>query len=504
MRWNYRQIRKNSWDTAFHRGWRAWLSLVSVCFLFSFIGASNASQASFVDLADQLLGSGDQMLPGNIQYLKDYIASAPIVQDVPFITSDFALNLIDSLSKSATWVVRLSALNLAYFQRNPGEVIANMIAAALLAAFLHFFVQNVLIIGFNRYVMETCFQEKVSVLRIFAPFHREHLGNLIWVMLRLHLALLLWLPTVIGVFYKAYQYSMVPYILAENPAATWKESKALSASMTKGRKWSMFCTWLSYFYIWILKAVPLAGLCAAVPLEAELGAELYFTLRGNPAIDRGLLVESAFAGPPVVRARGAAVPEYLLKDLNLEPPRRGAGRLPYRFTDIVFIFFAFCLVGWIWEVGLLLVQEGVLVNRGTMYGPWIPIYGVGGVLIILLLDRFKARKGRFFVMAVGLCALVEYLASFLLDFLFNLSYWDYTSMFLNVNGRICLAGLLAFGIVGLFGVYVAAPGIARLADRCPRKVRTAAAAALVAAFLLDLACCLLFGFNSGSGVGGAI
>ena len=68
MRWNYRQIRKNSWDTAFHRGWRAWLSLVSVCFLFSFIGASNASQASFVDLADQLLGSGDQMLPGNIQY----------------------------------------------------------------------------------------------------------------------------------------------------------------------------------------------------------------------------------------------------------------------------------------------------------------------------------------------------------------------------------------------------------------------------------------------------
>ena len=107
-------------------------------------------------------------------------------------------------------------------------------------------------------------------------------------------------------------------------------------------------------------------------------------------------------------------------------------------------------------------------------------------------------------MAVVLCAALEYLSSFLLDFLFNSSYWDYKTMFMNVNGRICLAGLLAFGIGGLFGVYVAAPGIARLAERFSQKAQRIAAVVLIALFVTDMICCFIFGFNSGSGVGGAI
>ncbi len=77
-------------------------------------------------------------------------------------------------------------------------------------------------------------------------------------------------------------------------------------------------------------------------------------------------------------------------------------------------------------------------------------------------------------------------------------------MFLNINGRICLAGLLAFGIGGLFGVYVAAPLIVRFTNRFSPKTRKILAAVLTAAFLTDLICCLIFGFNSGAGVGGSI
>ena len=77
MNWNYHQIRRNIWSTCFHRGVRAWLALVAVCFIFAFIGSSNSSQVSFVDTADQLIGTENDLLPGNIDILKEYIVNAP-------------------------------------------------------------------------------------------------------------------------------------------------------------------------------------------------------------------------------------------------------------------------------------------------------------------------------------------------------------------------------------------------------------------------------------------
>ena len=63
MEWSYKDVRHNAWFTTFHRGWRAWLKLVAVCFIFAFIGATNSSQASFIDGIDQLIGSGTPLQP---------------------------------------------------------------------------------------------------------------------------------------------------------------------------------------------------------------------------------------------------------------------------------------------------------------------------------------------------------------------------------------------------------------------------------------------------------
>ena len=280
-----------------------------------------------------------------------------------------------------------------------------------------------------------------------------------------HVTLLLWALTIVGGFYKAYQYAMVPYLVAENPRITWGEARALSTRMTDGYKRRMLVVHLSYLPIFLLQAVPVLGLLVVVPLEAELGAELYFTLRGNPALDRELFVEPAFDGVPYVLRpadeRAGSAPAYLLADLDIERPHAVRGPLPYPVVDLVYCFFAFCCAGWVWEVALHFVQEHEWVNRGTLYGPWIPIYGVGGVGIIVLLDRYRKSPERLFFLAMALCAVLEYVCSWLLDFMFNTSYWDYDGMLFNVNGRICLAGLLAFGLGGLFGVYVAAPAISR-------------------------------------------
>lgn len=49
-----------------------------------------------------------------------------------------------------------------------------------------------------------------------------------------------------------------------------------------------------------------------------------------------------------------------------------------------FIGFTVAIGGWVWEVCLFLIKEHQFVNRGFFYGPWLPVYGVGAILLSLI------------------------------------------------------------------------------------------------------------------------
>ncbi|MBP5491408.1 MAG: DUF975 family protein [Clostridiales bacterium] len=517
--WDFKQIRKYAWDTVFHKGWKPWLWLVLVCFFFNFIGALNPLQSSGIDLAysyfDKMIGYKDERFDQNVEYLKQFVLDSKLMSKADEEDRESVGTLVDEMASGNSWVIRALSANAAYFQRNPGEVFANLALIAIVILFLKFFIQNVLLIGLCRYCMEFRQQKEVRMRRVMAPLHLSNIPNLIRVMLCYNISIFLWsmlffIPGII----KTYEYSMVSYILAENPNLKWREAKKLSKQMTRGYKWKMFLTDLSFIYIWILQIIPFAGLLVATPLAQQLGVEFYFTLRNRADVDTSMLPEKAFADAPYVKKANRQKkniiseiesPEYVLADINTTTAhKKGRFRFDYSPTDIVFLFFCFCLIGWIWEVSYEFVNSHVLVNRGTMYGPWIPIYGFGGLAIVILLSRFKDNKLKLFGMTMVICAILEYLASFALEFIFNSSYWDYKKMFMNVNGRICLAGLLAFGIGGLFGVYVAAPAISRFVNRFAKKTQYIAAAVLCVLFVVDLICCACFGFNTGASVGGKI
>ena len=140
----------------------------------------------------------------------------------------------------------------------------------------------------------------------------------------------------------------------------------------------------------------------------------------------------------------------------------------YSFSTIVLFFFSFAFVGWVWEVFYTLLNEGVLANRGTMFGPWLPIYGVGGLLIIVGLRPLRKNPGLLFMGAFAACGALEYFAAWALETLFHTKWWDYTGYFLNVNGRICLEGLFVFGLAGVaprFIPWFLGPNIRRYTDR---------------------------------------
>ncbi|WP_226847337.1 DUF975 family protein [Bifidobacterium lemurum] len=172
----------------------------------------------------------------------------------------------------------------------------------------------------------------------------------------------------------------------------------------------------------------------------------------------------------------------------------------YTVLNLVMMFFIFCFVGWLWEVSLALITEGAFVNRGTLHGPWLPIYGTGGVVILVLLKRLRDRPYLEFIAATVLCGVLEYFSSWYLEMTHDgQRWWDYTGYFLNLNGRICAEGLLTFGLGGLAIVYVIAPALDNQLRKVNAKTLAVVAVVLLAVYAVDQAYSMEHP-NSGAGI----
>ncbi|NBI91778.1 hypothetical protein D3Z45_14660 [Lachnospiraceae bacterium] len=73
----------------------------------------------------------------------------------------------------------------------------------------------------------------------------------------------------------------------------------------------------------------------------------------------------------------------------------------------VLLFFLLSLVGWLWEIAIYLVQDGRFVNRGILLGPWLPVYGSGGLLLILVFSADAAWAADFPNMGEGITARIN-------------------------------------------------------------------------------------------------
>ena len=159
----------------------------------------------------------------------------------------------------------------------------------------------------------------------------------------------------------------------------------------------------------------------------------------------------------------------------------------YSVPALIILFFMFCVFGWLWEVSLHLIQAGEFVNRGVLHGPWLPIYGSGGALILTLLYRLRKKPVAEFAAIVVVCGIVEYFTSLVLEILHDgAKWWDYTGYYLNLNGRICAEGLLVFGIAGIAFIYVLAPVLDSIIEQIRMKILVPVCAALLLVFGADV------------------
>ena len=109
------------------------------------------------------------------------------------------------------------------------------------------------------------------------------------------------------------------------------------------------------------------------------------------------------------------------------------------------------------EVIVVSIENKRIVNRGFLIGPYCPIYGFGAILITLVLGRYQYDPLVLFIMTVAACGTLEYITSWAMEVIFKARWWDYSKEKFNLNGRICLKNLIAFGVLGLLVTYVLSP-----------------------------------------------
>lgn len=123
----------------------------------------------------------------------------------------------------------------------------------------------------------------VELSYLTSSFNGTSYMNVVITMLkRSIITFLFYLLLIIPGIIRSYAYSMVPYILADNPEMDSKEALDLSKSMTDGQKWDMFVLDLSFIGWYLLGSLLLGlGVFLVNPYVDATKAQLYLVLREN-------------------------------------------------------------------------------------------------------------------------------------------------------------------------------------------------------------------------------
>lgn len=156
------------------------------------------------------------------------------------------------------------------------------------------------------------------------------------------------------------------------------------------------------------------------------------------------------------------------------------------FTHYTLTFVLYSFIGYLCEVAYCSIGQRHLVNRGFLYGPWLPIYGFGGLIVDIFLVPISHYPILVFIAAIVLTSIVEYIGSWGLEKIFSIKLWDYSNHKFNINGRVCLLNSSLFGLMSMILVYGAYPWVQKLFSIIPLVVAECLSDVLVILFTVDL------------------
>ncbi len=155
-----------------------------------------------------------------------------------------------------------------------------------------------------------------------------------------------------------------------------------------------------------------------------------------------------------------------------------------RVMFLLFILYSF--LGWLMEVILVSIQTKKPTDRGFLIGPLCPIYGVGALLITILLNKYSNDLPALFIMATILGAILEYFTSYIMEKMFKTRWWDYSDKKYNINGRISLTTSIGFGILGVILIHILNPFFKNILNHFSNTAVLTISIVLLIIFIIDI------------------
>ena len=130
----------------------------------------------------------------------------------------------------------------------------------------------------------------------------------------------------------------------------------------------------------------------------------------------------------------------------------------YQPLQWLFLFYFYSFLGWIFESIYVSVMEKHLTNRGFIRGPFLPLYGCGGITMLLVSRPYYDNVILVYIAGCVGATVLEYVTGVLMESLFKIRYWDYSHKKFNYKGQICLESSLVWGFFTvLFTHYLQIP-----------------------------------------------
>lgn len=149
-------------------------------------------------------------------------------------------------------------------------------------------------------------------------------------------------------------------------------------------------------------------------------------------------------------------------------------------------YFAFSVLGWIWESIYCTIDARKWQNRGFLYGPLCPIYGFGSILGLVFYDLISKgiikdlSSWKIFIMGFLVSMVLEYPTSYVLEKLFHARWWDYSNVPLNLNGRTSVITSVGFGVGSIIIMEYLIPLFEQIYVKIPNNIAIALAVVLLA------------------------
>ena len=169
------------------------------------------------------------------------------------------------------------------------------------------------------------------------------------------------------------------------------------------------------------------------------------------------------------------------------------------FRDYMEYFLIYAFFGWIYESiwCCMIYHKRGFINRGVLFGPWLPIYGFVFFAIWGIFKLLKVKKAiPVFLIGTAVATLAELSASYVIDMVIGKALWDYHGYFMNFDGRIALEPSLMFGLLIWVAICVMHPLIIKLQKKTvDSKIHNVLFIITAILFAVDLICRIWLGSN---------